>query len=1742
MSCVNYNLLKDGFILNPITTVSGVMLMDAEAIASLYDGDYLTPAYTLSGTPQTVHIQQEFGETFDLCYVLYYTDETSTSNVTMTYKTVEGATYPLTVFQESAGVLRADIDADVNFFNLSHTVSGTLAEAYQLEIYGRKNETLGFGTPEQQLDYYRANNSTSYVPSAATNVIPVFNDSPYNDIAKVSVAPTLTDVDNYLFLAVSGTGPFYGINDYGFSQPGTNPIALHDDSLLGTTVDPQWVVRTPAQRHQVTPTEEGLVINLAYNFAFGGTATRLATGIYSKDAFTAQSFTAEVQVRYLDIDNSGFDNSVRNFIFVLTNTFPIPDIGYHNCWLTDRRRGSSVAGIRVVSDSFSAPTASTLRYNLRWVDGSVNTNPDTYGSLGSATPEYRFVPDLFLIDPEGETGSSAGPTISELEDIRFDGEDYGDFTDTAKWHSWRLVYDHRKTQISAYVDNVHLGDRVMKIEPFGEECRLFIGVEGHGGLKMALRDFKIYPNKVYSQYKVSSSKLGSTASATISGSEAYKVIDDSTSTRYVGPEPTANSHVRIDFPEPSNVVRYRLKQRDQASSLSAYGTTYYPDVAIQAFVDFGGAYYQAHHYEVTSDYVERTPTFSGSNTVVASGINYIDFQFIEYDRTSQPNGALIIDELEVYAEKYTEHEAPVEADDRNRPWSYGRWNNLRQYGTSGGLAIKHRNSLLPAYYPYPEYFLQNVDYGVSSAINGRQLGDSANEYHHAGSLFSSPGTTEAGAYRQWHSANQTNNHIYIWRYFSEMSDVRAVWWDSNTLNKAHVADKFKFQYLSEDGDPNTEADWIDIPPVKIPHPYTGGTSNADTNYKNYKNYLIANLDGSYYTNYYSIPTYGTGFTIASTGSLVSYPRDLIVPEGYVDSSVAVGHSSSFPHTNGLTGYVEFDRDYRTRGIRMVIYRTFESGNTGTAGTLRTSFALDDLYIFRTNGAGSYTSPVFDTGTPQNTERLKSSIREYSGSSHNVYVRSHSLPPAYLYDDTYEIWSNCGSAGTVSSSQGTIRTTDRVISYNGLIYHLRESSARAYNPLLDTWGSTISYPQSGGSPLNTFDEPTDEAEDVAEPASLPLVPDDRVWNNCGMMGSKLYVACRASGDVRTPRMMYYDFSLAEPEWITIKENRPPFTEKAFMVVYEPENRLYFFCEDGTVSYFEISNGNWIVEDAIMPTLGSTRSAMASLLFEDKVYIFGGVIGGNGITDCHVFDMKTKQFSTIASAPYRMMETHAVLVPEHRVVYIIPVDDLGIASYYAIMKYDIDNDSWTTVESLMWFRDSVNLQGPAPAYAYYHDGYLYQNTNNEGISKAKVLRTDWEPGRFPDLRDPVWGGQLGVQFPWIKLDSFGEIMPQQRYFQFRIELYSDDRSTSSVIEDVTVVTPQDLFVPASGTSNLYLKVGVSPGSQYEAWYSADRVGEAPGTNPLSLTGDYSILFTQSSTGRSWGIAATTSGAWDPANDSTTTQRVGVHSPWVLKDAPNSYRMWFTNDYTGTSTGSYGCHIHHAQATSPSSLFNDTRVISEGVISQASTGVKHPCVIKLSPTSYKIWYAGSDASGVHRILSASSVNGTTWTGHAVSLNVSSSVWDVSGAYKPCVLLEDGVYRMWYTGLDVEGVERILYTTSTDGSTWDHPRIAIDVAAEGELDYDGSFNAFVLKDGIQYICYYIGRQGSNKSVIYATSPDGLEWFNFQIVIPPGGLVEAIDGNGVIDMFVVLNRDVVVPGSMISGAQIKLYNNGAAI
>lgn len=1424
MVCEAYNLIKEGDLRN--SDESGIRLLSTEEIFSLYDGNISSGGVTLSGSGQVkMSLQASFGEAYDVCHVDYYTDEIDVSTLLVSYGTISGTDNSVSFSLFSPGIYRAEINDFVRFIDLSHTISGTVSNIYEIEVVGVKNEEVGFGlSKENAQDFIYLEHSSGEKISSSPNEVFVFNNEHYEKTVKVAAAPTLSGVDNYVFISTSENGTYYGINDFGFVQPGPNPISLEDDSFLSTTINPQWERRGSGQQHIITPTKEGLIFDFAYDFDVGQTASQQTMGIESTEFFTATSFTAEFEIKFLALREPSVTFTLfRRFFMVLTNSYPIKDVGFIDAFMSDYRRGGSVGGITFKPQGVNEEASTeTFTYAFRYVDGNSDTNP-----LIDNT-EDRFSNGIPLGTPEGTLGeidSILGPTADGLSDVENQGVSLGDFTSNAVWHNWRLVYDHQEEKLSGYVDNVFLGSRVFSVESFNEACKLFIGFHGSGGVRWQIRNFKIFKDKVYRQTNVALSSNGGQASATISGSEASKATDNNTSTAYVGPAPDSNSHVRVDFDGSHDIVNYRIKQRNQGTGTSAYGKTYFPDVARTSIVDFGGKKTNViHSYPNTDEYVFRSPTFSGT-AVVASGIQYLDINFISYDRTSQPNGALVIEELEVWAEEFVDVEVTSSGTELQSPWVAGRWNNLTQSGTSDYLLLKDTISPEAGFRPFPEYFRESIDYGFSSAVCGRQFSDTE-DFHHTETLFSSPEPTETGNYAQWHSDIQADRLFYIWRVFDENSKVRAIYWDSGTLRPSNIADKFKFQYLKDGADPNQESSWIDIPPINQTHTLTGSPSDSD--YTDYRDYLIANNDGEFYTDYFLLPD-GINFSIGSDAGGLSSPTGLIVPDGYfVGSSgdvfqprtVTTGDSSD--STNGLKGYVEFDETVITRGIRMVIKDPIQSGagtisssdsTSSTAGNSATNFALESLDIYRENGSGSYLSPVFDTGSPQNTERIYTSLGLPMNTSASVFVRSHDSPPEKSLS-FYEFWEDIGTPGnnqvsfpiTVSDIGATDRAITNPNNSDETIFILVSSPPKVYNHVLDTWANFDGLPQE-----EDLTEDVDNNNLLQASQTVPsnfsstrpaIVPDDRVINNVVVLGGNIYVA--AHTDVAPPLSSVIKYDFSDSRWSDLKTERPDFAEDSLMAGFE--DKLYFFDTEGTISYFDVNTILWTVVDAEMPTYGSSRDRMAGGIVDGKVYIFGGRVNSAGINNLDIFDVQQETIVSGSSAPYPMIGHQAIFVPEERVFYLLPLQEAA-DPHHAAMKYFIDEDRWEVSVSMMWSRA---VRGPllnTRTFYYYHSGYIYAMVRDRGHSRAPVISSPWSSGKSVDFRDKVWGDVSNTAFlSWKEVGEGSELLPQKRYVQYKVELYSNDRVSNPVLQKAVLVQPQDVVVPASGTSSIYLKVDV------------------------------------------------------------------------------------------------------------------------------------------------------------------------------------------------------------------------------------------------------------------------------------------------------------------------------------------------
>jgi hypothetical protein len=150
--------------------------------------------------------------------------------------------------------------------------------------------------------------------------------------------------------------------------------------------------------------------------------------------------------------------------------------------------------------------------------------------------------------------------------------------------------------------------------------------------------------------------------------------------------------------------------------------------------------------------------------------------------------------------------------------------------------------------------------------------------------------------------------------------------------------------------------------------------------------------------------------------------------------------------------------------------------------------------------------------------------------------------------------------------------------------------------------------------------------------------------------------------------------------------------------------------------------------------------------------------------------------------------------------------------------------------------------------------------------------------------------------------------------------------------------------------------------------------------------------------------------------------------------------------------------------------------------------------------MWYEAVGADGTTSIAYATSADGLVWTKLGVVMSpAGASSWEQSEVSPDTILVENGVYELWYhgggslSGGTRVGAARIGYATSNDGLTWTKyaANPVLDIGAPGVFDDAQVAEARVFKLGTTYRMYYTGANGSSqlKSLGLATSSDGTSW-----------------------------------------------------
>jgi predicted GH43/DUF377 family glycosyl hydrolase len=225
-------------------------------------------------------------------------------------------------------------------------------------------------------------------------------------------------------------------------------------------------------------------------------------------------------------------------------------------------------------------------------------------------------------------------------------------------------------------------------------------------------------------------------------------------------------------------------------------------------------------------------------------------------------------------------------------------------------------------------------------------------------------------------------------------------------------------------------------------------------------------------------------------------------------------------------------------------------------------------------------------------------------------------------------------------------------------------------------------------------------------------------------------------------------------------------------------------------------------------------------------------------------------------------------------------------------------------------------------------------------------------------------------------------------------------------------------------------------------------------------------------------------------------------------DTFKMWYSK---GDSTGER-IFIHYATSTDGI----EWTLHPEGTLPPGDSGAwdskvrDTPCVIK-DPYGYKLWYTGADHIGppyndsltlvIGFATSDDGINWNVWQ-EPVLLKGPPGSWDAGWIESPAVIYEDGVYKMWYTGISEIG--QIGYATSPNGWDWEkypsNPVLQVGEPGSGEDFLVGVCS--VIKRDTLYEMWYAGISFADityndtidtVNIGYATSTNGVEWNKYE-------------------------------------------------
>ena len=170
-------------------------------------------------------------------------------------------------------------------------------------------------------------------------------------------------------------------------------------------------------------------------------------------------------------------------------------------------------------------------------------------------------------------------------------------------------------------------------------------------------------------------------------------------------------------------------------------------------------------------------------------------------------------------------------------------------------------------------------------------------------------------------------------------------------------------------------------------------------------------------------------------------------------------------------------------------------------------------------------------------------------------------------------------------------------------------------------------------------------------------------------------------------------------------------------------------------------------------------------------------------------------------------------------------------------------------------------------------------------------------------------------------------------------------------------------------------------------------------------------------------------------------------------------------------------------------DNPIMTQSIVPDYPLAVTQPKVI-LDDGVYKMWFTSLYWSAVFNIWYAVSNDGINWqlgSNSAVLTPGNYNTWDSHAVGTGAILKEDNVYKMYYSGFSDEyGYWNIGLATSSDGINWiKQPNPVIYADAD---EYQISPNDIVKVNGTYYL-YYSKRAYPYYDIRVATSTDGVNF-----------------------------------------------------